>query len=202
MAHPKDRRPLEVVVDTPKGSRNKYKHDERRDVFVLHKLLPVGLPFPFDFGFVPGTRGDDGDALDVLVVHAEATFVGCVIPVRVLGVLRAEQTETSGETIRNDRLVAVPETEKIRPREHTLEDLPAGLLDSIEEFFVTYNAAEGRRFVVLGRGDAGEAARLIADGRSAARKRGARKDRGRPRAGGRRTRGQPPAGARRARRRA
>lgn len=193
--------PLEVVIDTPKGSRNKYKHDERRDVFVLHKLLPAGLPFPFDFGFVPGTRGDDGDALDVLVVHAEATFAGCRIPVRVLGVLRAEQTEKSGETIRNDRIVAVPETEKIRPREHGLDDLPAGLLDSIEEFFVTYNAAEGRRFVVLGRGSADEAARLIAAGRTAARKRSVRKDRGRLRAGGRRARGQTPDGTRRAKRR-
>ena len=83
-----------------------------------------------------------------------------------------------------------------------LDDLPAGLLDSIEEFFVTYNAAEGRRFVVLGRGSAGEAARLIAAGRSAARKRSVRKDGARPRAGGRRARGRTPAGAGRAKRRA
>lgn len=163
------------------GSRNKYKHDERRDVFVLHKLLPAGLPFPFDFGFVPGTRGDDGDALDVLVIHAEATFAGCRIPVRVLGVLRAEQTEKNGETIRNDRLVTVPETEKIRPRERTLDDLPAGLLDAIERFFVSYNEAEGRRFRVLGRDGPDEAARLLAAGRRAAtaatRKRSARASR-------------------------
>jgi inorganic pyrophosphatase len=176
MAHADHAQPLEIVVDTPKGSRNKYKHDERRDVFVLHKLLPEGLPFPFDFGFVPGTRGEDGDALDVLVIHAEATFVGCRIPVRVLGVLQAEQTEKSGETVRNDRVVAVPETEKIRPRERRLEDLPAGLLDAIERFFVTYNEAEGRRFRVLGRGGPAEATRLVAEGRSAAtpKKRSAR----------------------------
>ena len=171
----KERRPLEIVVDTPKGSRNKYKHDERRDVFVLHKLLPDGLPFPFDFGFVPGTRGDDGDALDVLVIHAEATFTGCRIPVRVLGVLEAEQTETTGETVRNDRLVAVPETDKLRPRERTLDDLPGGLLDAIERFFVEYNRAEGRRFVVLGRRGPDEADRLLAAGRRAGRRPAARK---------------------------
>jgi len=155
---------VEVVVDTPRGSRNKYKHDEARDLYLLHKVLPAGMAFPFDFGYVPGTRGDDGDALDVLVIGEERTFVGCRIPVRLLGVIRAEQTE-KGETIRNDRLIATAETEKIHPEARSLDDLPRGLIDQVELFFSAYNRAEGRTFVPTGRGGPEDAARLVAEGR-------------------------------------
>ncbi len=160
---------VEVVVDTPRGSRNKYKHDEARDLYLLHKVLPAGMAFPFDFGYVAGTLGDDGDALDVLVIGETPTFVGCRIPVRLLGVIRAEQTE-KGETIRNDRLVATAETEKIHPEARSLDDLARGLVDQIEMFFVAYNRAEGRTFVPTGRGGPEEAARLLTEGRR--RKRG------------------------------
>src|SRR4051794_38312894 len=125
---PNDSRRVEIIVETPKGSRNKYKYDEQRDVFLLHKLLPAGASFPFDFGFVPGTLGDDGDAVDVLVLGDEATFTGCRVTVRLLGVIEAEQTET-GVTIRNDRLIATAETPKIHPRERSLDDVRPGVLD-------------------------------------------------------------------------
>jgi len=157
--------PIEIVVDTPKGSRSKYKFDEERGVFVLHKLLPAGATFPFDFGFVPGTRGEDGDAIDVIVLVEEPTFCGCRIPVRILGAIEAEQTEKGGKTIRNDRLVATPETEKIHPEARSLEDLPRGLLDQIEHFFVSYNEAEGRRFVIRARRGPAAARALIARSR-------------------------------------
>src|SRR5581483_3609377 len=106
---------IAVVVDTPRGSRNKYKYDETLGLFRLSRILPAGMSFPYDFGSVPQTRAADGDALDVLILTEAATFVGCVLMVRLLGVLRATQKE-KGRSIRNDRLIAVPETEVNRPR--------------------------------------------------------------------------------------
>src|SRR3954467_1673205 len=97
---------LNVVVDTPKGSRNKYKHDPELGLFRLGGVLPAGAVFPFDFGFAPGTKGGDGDPLDVLVLMDEPAFVGCLAPSRLLGIIEAEQTE-DGKTTRNDRLIAV-----------------------------------------------------------------------------------------------
>jgi inorganic pyrophosphatase len=100
---------LNVVVDTPKGHRNKYKYDETQGLWRLSKVLPLGASFPFDFGFVPSTRGEDGDPVDVLVLLDEPSFPGCIVPARLIGILEAEQTQ-EGKTIRNDRLVAVVET--------------------------------------------------------------------------------------------
>jgi inorganic pyrophosphatase len=143
-------RTVNVVVETVAGSRSKYKFDQRLGLFRLHKLLPVGAAFPYDFGFVPGTLADDGDALDVLLLNEEPTHVGCLVTARILGVVEAEQTE-KGVTIRNDRLIGVAETAKIRPTARTLADLPVRLLDQIEHFFVAYNRAEGRAFTPIGR---------------------------------------------------
>jgi len=83
-------------------------------VFLLHKVLPIGAVFPFDFGFVPGTRAEDGDPLDIMLLGEEATFTGCLVAARLLGLIEAQQKE-KGSTIRNDRLIATAETPKIRP---------------------------------------------------------------------------------------
>ncbi len=141
---------VNVVVDTPKGSRNKYKLDEKSGQWRLSKVLPQGAAFPFDFGFVPSTAADDGDPIDVLLVADEPAFTGCVAPGRLIGVLEGEQTE-KGETIRNDRLVAVVETPYNPPRYKSLDDMDKPMLDEIEHFFTAYNQAEGRTFKPLGR---------------------------------------------------
>src|ERR671916_2281366 len=96
---------LLVIVDTPKGSRNKFAWDEERELFELGGVLPAGAVFPYDFGFIPNTRGEDGDALDVLVLMDEPAFTGCLVVSRLLGVIEAEQTETDGRVERNDRLI-------------------------------------------------------------------------------------------------
>src|SRR5215472_1238470 len=128
---------LNVVVDTPKGSRNKYKFDEQHGQWRLSKVLPQGMSFPSDFGFLPSTRGEDGDPLDVLLFMDEPTFPGCIVPAQLIGVLEAEQTE-DGKTIRNDRLVAVVET-PFNPAEYdTLEDMNSERLEEIEHFFIAY----------------------------------------------------------------
>src|SRR3982750_1608163 len=98
---------LNVVIETPKGSRNKYNFDGSLGLFKLGGVLPAGHSFPYDFGFIPQTTGGDGDPLDVLVLMDEPAFPGCLIRSRLIGVIEAEQTEHNGETTRNDRLIAV-----------------------------------------------------------------------------------------------
>src|SRR5262252_960490 len=95
---------VHVVVDTPKGSRNKYKYDKHLGLYRLSKVLPLGLAFPYDFGFIPSPQAQDGDPLDVLLLGEEALLPGCLVTVRLVGVLQAEQTEY-GKTFRNDRLL-------------------------------------------------------------------------------------------------
>src|SRR4051812_36568224 len=98
---------VNVVIETPKGSRNKIAYDPQRKLFELKSVLPTGWAFPFDFGFIPGTRGEDGDPLDVLVLMDEPACTGCLVRSRLIGVIRAKQTERNGDRQRNDRLIAV-----------------------------------------------------------------------------------------------
>src|SRR3984957_3010093 len=92
-----------AIIETPKGSRNKFDYDADSGLFMLGGLLPEGMMFPFDFGFVPATLGDDGDPLDILVLMDAPAHVGCLIEVRIIGIIEAEQTER-GKTVSNDRL--------------------------------------------------------------------------------------------------
>ena len=97
---------INVIIETPKGSSNKYTFDPETELFKLTKILPQGLSFPLHFGFIPNTIGEDGDPLDVLVFMDEPSYPGCVIECRLLGVIEAKQTETNGDTMRHDRLIA------------------------------------------------------------------------------------------------
>ena len=142
---------LRVVIDTPKGSRNKFAWDEELGLFELGGVLPAGAVFPYDFGFIPNTRGEDGDALDVLVLMDEPAFTGCLVASRLLGVIEAEQTETDGKAERNDRLIAVAAKSRTHGHLESLDQVNAGLIDEIEHFFVSYNAAKDKKFKPLGR---------------------------------------------------
>ena len=159
-AHDPDSGLLNVVVDTPKGSRNKYKYDEKTHVWRLSKVLPLGTSFPFDFGFIPSTKGEDGDPLDVLVLTEEPAFAGCVLPALLIGVFEAEQTE-NGETIRNDRLVAVIQTPRNPPIVRSIHELNEMRLEEIEHFFCSYNEMEGREFRTLARRGVKEAEAIL-----------------------------------------
>lgn len=136
---------VNVIIDTPRGSRNKFKFDEKLGCFKLSRILPAGHAFPYDFGSIPGTRGADGDALDVLVLMEEPSFAGCLVTVRLIGVIAARQT-SKGRTERNDRLIGVPQTPVNRPRIRTIAEVGTDHLDELEHFFVSYNEAQGRRF--------------------------------------------------------
>jgi inorganic pyrophosphatase len=154
---------LNVIIDTPKGSRNKYKYDEELQVFKLGGVLAVGHFFPFDFGYIPNTLGGDGDPLDVLVLMDEPAFVGCLIPSRLIGVIEAEQTE-DGKTESNDRLIAVASNSRTHKDIKSINDLNKTLVDEIEHFFVSYNEAKGKQFKPLGRFAAIKAKQLVEEG--------------------------------------
>jgi inorganic pyrophosphatase len=156
-----DARTVEVVVETPKGSHNKLKYDPKRAAFRLSNVLPIGMTFPFDFGFLPDTAVDDGDPLDVLVFMDAPCPVACLVDVRLVGVLEVEQREKTGEVVRNDRLIGVAETSATHASTHELTDLPAAILTEIEAFFDQYNRLDGKQFQLLhGRGS--QAAALVA----------------------------------------
>ncbi len=139
-----------VIIETPKGSRNKFDYDPELGLFRLGGVLPLGAVFPFDFGFVPSTLGGDGDPLDVLVLMDEPAFTGCLVAVRLIGVIEADQTE-GGETTRNDRLIGVAAKSRNHHDVHSLDQINANRVDEIEHFFVSYNVAKDKRFESLGR---------------------------------------------------
>ncbi|MBA3633817.1 MAG: inorganic diphosphatase [Acidobacteria bacterium] len=155
---------LNVIIDTPKDSRNKYKYDEKLGLFKLSGVLAVGHSFPYDFGFIPQTLGGDGDALDVLVLMEEPAFVGCLVPSRLIGVIEAEQTERDGKTERNDRLIAVSSNSKTHENIKTINDLNKTLVEQIEHFFISYNEAKGKNLKPLGHFGARKAKSLVEDG--------------------------------------
>jgi inorganic pyrophosphatase len=151
---------VHVVIDTPRGSRNKYKVDERLGTLKLSRVLPPGHRFPCDFGSIPGTRADDGDALDALVLGDEPYFPGCLVVAHLIGVLEARQTE-AGKTLRNDRLLSVPEAPGNLVHARTLDDVDPRWLDGVEHFFISYNEAHGRHFEPIGRRGPDVAERLL-----------------------------------------
>ena len=155
---------LNVVIETAKGSRNKYAYDEKLGLFVMKGVLAVGHSFPFDFGFIPKTKGGDGDPLDVLILMDEPAFAGCLIHARLVGVIEAEQTELDGKVERNDRLIAVASNSHVHRDIKSINDLNETLVDEIEHFFVSYNEAKGKKFKPLGRFAAQKAKKLVAEG--------------------------------------
>jgi len=143
---------LHVVIETPKGSRNKYAYDPDLGVFRFKAVMPEGNSFPYDFGFIPSTRGPDGDPLDVLVLLDAPLELGCLLTARLIGVIEAEQREADGQTERNDRLLAVATRARTHAHVQDLDELRPGFLDEIEAFFIHYNGLSGRCFKPVGRG--------------------------------------------------
>jgi len=141
---------VQVVIETPKGSRNKYAWDPDQQIFALKKALPEGMSFPFDFGFIPSTEGDDGDPIDVLVLMDQPVFTGCLVKARLIGVIEGKQTE-KGKSERNDRLLAVAESSHTHSNINSINDLNKDLLKELEKFLVNYHLNDGAEFKVLAR---------------------------------------------------
>ena len=140
---------MSCVIETPKGRRNKFDYDPHLEAFTLGGLLAEGLSFPFDFGFVPSTVADDGDPIDVMVLMDEPAHVGCVLAVRLIGVMEAQQTE-DGKITENDRLIGVAIHSYSHEHIQSVGDVSKSILKQIEEFFVSYNKSRGKKFKVVG----------------------------------------------------
>lgn len=158
---------VRVVIETPKGSPNKYAYSEAFNAFQFKMVLPEGMSFPYDFGMIPSTKGADGDPLDILVVMDAPVFPGCVLEARLLGVIEAEQKERDGSWERNDRLVGVAVKARTHAHVEALSNLRPGMLDEVEAFFAQYNQLAGKDFKVLRRGDAEAAFALVRGGADA-----------------------------------
>ena len=149
-----------AVIETPKGSRNKQDYDDGYAAFRLAGVMPEGSSFPFDFGFIPSTLGQDGDPLDVLVLMDEPAPVGCVLTVRLVGVIEAKQREKGDNWITNNRLLAVATHARTHEHVEDLDDLRPHLLDEIEAFFKNYNKLNGKEFKPVDRSGPKKARKL------------------------------------------
>jgi inorganic pyrophosphatase len=151
---------VNVVVETPQGSCNKFEFDPGSGMFRLATAMPVGVTFPFEFGFIPSTLGEDGDPLDVLILIDAPTFVGCLVEARLVGVLEIRQTK-KGKELRNDRIIAVAQASRRHATVRSLRDLSTELLEEIEHFFASYNQMKGERLRVTARKGPKRAAELV-----------------------------------------
>jgi len=156
---------VNAVIETPRGNRTKLAFDDKLKAFAVKKVLPQGMSFPFDFGFVPSTLGEDEDPVDVLVLMDEALPTGTVVPSRLIGVIEAEETDKDGETTENARLIAVAAACQIFSDVKKLGDLPHAVVEQMEHFFVAYNQEEGKKFKPTGRKGPKRAREYVESGR-------------------------------------
>jgi inorganic pyrophosphatase len=160
---------IQVVIETPKGSRNKYAFDPQLEIFELAKVLPAGMAFPYDFGFIPSTLAEDGDPTDVLVLMDEPAFPGCLLRCRVVGIIEGQQGKKK-DKLRNDRVVAIECDNHSYAHIKHIRDLGKSFVKELEEFFVDYHKMIGKKYRVLDVKGPAEAHRRIEDGMRAAKR--------------------------------
>ena len=158
---PDDR--VQVVIETPRGARAKFKLDMEIGAFRYSRPLALGLSYPFDWGFIPSTCGEDGDPLDGIVLHDAASYPGVVIPCNPLGVLQVAQTE-EGTTRRNDRYVFKPIKSPLKDVLDEVEELPSKIRNELEQFFRAAVLGTGKTLDYLGWKDAATALKGLRDG--------------------------------------
>lgn len=138
-------RQINVVVETPLGSCFKYAYDPLMDVMRVKHQLPKGFFFAFNFGFIPNTRAEDGDPLDVIVYSDEHCISGALIECRVIGALISVQKK-EGKTIRNDRIIGVPADIEVYNLIRKVADIDRRILAQYENFFMSYENYRGVAF--------------------------------------------------------
>jgi inorganic pyrophosphatase len=141
----KKKKMLRVVIETPKGSRNKFAFDPDEHIFELKTVLPSGMTFPYDFGFVPSTEAEDGDPIDVLVLMEEPAFPGCTLTCRPIVFIEGEQGDKKNKE-RNDRIIAIEQDAHSWADVKTIDDLAEQFAKELEEFFVNYHRLSGKTF--------------------------------------------------------
>lgn len=152
-----------AVIETPAGIRHKFAFEPDYGIMLLKMTLAEGLMWPYDYGFIPQTLGDDGDALDVLVLNDAPTFSGCLLEVRIIGGILLKKN-----SIKNNRLVACPRRRKGVTLKtdgfDKIGDVPKETLEGIERFLVEYSEEEGNKIDFEGHCSRKDAYKLIERG--------------------------------------
>lgn len=152
---------VNVIVESPRGSAVKFKYEASDGVFAVSRPLPLGLTYPFDWGFIPSTHAADGDPVDALVVWDGSSYPGVVIRCRLIGILKVEQSNPESKSReRNDRVVALPVRAPRHDDIRSTSDLSGRTRAEIEQFFLHATAFEGKEVKLLGWGGPTEAKRV------------------------------------------
>jgi len=151
---------IKVLVEIPKGSRNKYEYDQETGAIELDRRLFAAVSYPTEYGFVQETRTEDGEELDALVAVTEPTFPGCVVPARPIALLRMFDGDRP-----NHKVLAVPLSDPAWSRLDGIDDLPGDLAEEIQHFFSVYTDLEGTDWRIEGWGDRDEALAVIDEAR-------------------------------------
>src|SRR5690349_12573356 len=148
LPHELDRSKLtcQAIVEAPAGSRVKVYYDPDSHRFRIGKFLPLGLTFPLDFAFVPSTLGGDGDPVDLLILPEAALPVGCIVKVRILGIMEAEQWKPKKDKKRNDRIIARLSESRLFSQVDRLEQLGETFATEVSTFFETYKRLRGQKY--------------------------------------------------------
>jgi len=141
---------LRVFVEAPRGSSLKFEYDPHLGVFSVSRELPLGVTYPFDWGFIPGTLGDDGDPLDALVLHHSSTYPGVLLPCRILGMVEIVQREGKGRPEVNNRIIATPCWHTALDDLEEARDLPKTAREQLEQFFLTTATLTEKRLKIKG----------------------------------------------------
>jgi inorganic pyrophosphatase len=136
---------INVLIEIPAGSKNKYEFDKDMNAFALDRVLFASVMYPFDYGFVPNTLADDGDPLDGMVIMDQPTFPGCVIAARPIGML---EMVDGGD--RDEKILCVPDKDPRYASVKSLQDVAQHRLDEVAEFFQTYKNLEKKAVEILG----------------------------------------------------
>ncbi len=152
---------LSVMIEIPKGCRNKYEYDKKNKVFRFDRMLYSAVHYPSDYGFIPDTLSLDGDPLDVLVLMWEPTFPGCVIDVRPVGMFR--MWDEKGQ---DEKVLCVPVNDPLWNHTRSLEDVPPHLLAEIEHFFSIYKDLEKKKTKIDGWHGISETIKVIKEART------------------------------------
>lgn len=150
---------FDIIIETCKGSSAKFAFDPAINRFILKKVLPAGMVFPFDFGYINNTIGEDKQPLDVIMFGEFETFPGCLVKCRIVGGISVQQTEgkDSSKTIQNDRYIAIPMESNLFKDVKSIQDLPKSYIAQLKDFFSNYNNLDDRR-LVFGKNITAEAA--------------------------------------------
>jgi len=153
---------VNIIVESPRGSTVKFKYDTETGAMMLSRQLPLGVVYPYDWGFIPSTRAADGDPLDAMVLWDGVSFPGVVLPSRLIGILRVEQTTIAKPVAENnDRVLAIPMKAARFGHVRTIFDLAERVRLELEQFFVSVVAFEGKQLRLSGFDGPDEADRLL-----------------------------------------